>query len=87
MRPRLRVPMWVAVTAVAATYALRSILRGWDFRPDIPADAVVLGILVALVLLRLAVARSVDSEGADEERQPEAADGDAGDDSGASATG
>lgn len=40
-------PIWVAVALVAAAYLARTLLlRGGDFRPDLPADAIVLFVLV-----------------------------------------
>jgi hypothetical protein len=52
LRPRLKMPMWAAVAVVAAAYVLRSFLRGWDFRADMPIDAVLGAALVVLLLLR-----------------------------------
>jgi hypothetical protein len=51
-RPRFRLPVWAAVAIVAAAYVLRSVvLRGGDFRPDLPADAVVAVVLVVALPL------------------------------------
>lgn len=41
-RPRIRIPLSLAVGIVAAVYAVRSAMRGFDWRPDMPTDAVVL---------------------------------------------
>jgi hypothetical protein len=55
-------PVWAAVAAVAAAYALRSIIRGGDFRPDLPIDAILLAILAVLIAARWAVGRSPSDE-------------------------
>lgn len=64
-------PMWAAVAVVAAAYVLRSALRGWDFRPDMPIDAILAVMLVALLLLRGFAARSASSDEGDEKRPGE----------------
>ena len=51
-RPRVRMPAWAAVAVVAAAYLVRSAVRGWDFRPDLPLDAAIGGVLIGLVVLR-----------------------------------
>jgi len=43
-------PLWAAVALPAAAYLLRSVARGLNFSPDLPADAIVFGILGVLVL-------------------------------------
>jgi hypothetical protein len=55
-------PMWAAVAAVAAAYSLRSIVRGGDFRPDLPIDAILLAVLGVLVAARVLIARWTDEE-------------------------
>jgi hypothetical protein len=62
LRPRLRMPLWAAVAVVAAAYMVRSLLRGWDFRPDMPIDAVLGTTLVALLALRWGLARSASTD-------------------------
>jgi hypothetical protein len=71
-------PLWAAVAVVAAAYALRSLLRGWDFRPDLPLDAILGACFAALVVARITVGRERDTtdhpgdaadEGADVERR------------------
>ena len=52
-----RLPLWAAVGIVAAVYVVRSATRGFDFRPDLPGDAVVLG-LFAIVLGIVAYVRA-----------------------------
>jgi hypothetical protein len=52
-RPRFRLPLWAAFAIVAAIYVVRSALRGFDFRPDLPTDAIV---LVAFLIVVAAVA-------------------------------
>jgi len=55
-RPRLRLPVRAAIAIVALAYVLRSVvLRGGDFSPDVPGDAVVFTALaVGLVLVAIA---------------------------------
>jgi hypothetical protein len=48
---------------VAAAYLVRSGIRGWDFRPDLPIDAVLVAALVALIALRAMIARSLATHG------------------------
>lgn len=57
MHPRIRMPLWAAVALPAAAYVLRSVSRGFDFRPDLPADPIVFGALCLIVLL-VAITRS-----------------------------
>lgn len=47
-RPRFRMPIWMAAAAVLGAYVIRSAMRGWDMRPDMPMDAVVLGLAVVV---------------------------------------
>lgn len=56
LRPRIRVPWQVLAAFAAALYALRSAMRGWDFRPD-TLDALVFGGLAVLLLARPLLAR------------------------------
>lgn len=49
LRPDIRIPIWAAAGVPAAAYVLRSMLRGWDFRPDLPQDALVTVLLIALI--------------------------------------
>ncbi len=51
-------PMWAAAAVVAVAYLARTALRGWDFRLDLPLDLVMAGALVALIALRVALARA-----------------------------
>jgi hypothetical protein len=44
-------PLWVAVAIVAAAYVGRSAIRGWDFHPDLPADAIVLALFLVIIAL------------------------------------
>jgi hypothetical protein len=57
LRPRLRIPLWTAAAIVAAVYAVRAIVRGGDFRPDLPTDAILIVVFAALVLMRVLAAR------------------------------
>lgn len=57
LRPKVRIPMWAAVAVVAVAYVIRSALRGFDFRPDLPLDALLGVALLGLVGLRLYLSR------------------------------
>lgn len=48
-RPRFRLPIWAAFAILAAIYVGRSALRGFDFRPDMPVDIVVVVAFLVLV--------------------------------------
>jgi len=50
-RPRFRLPLWAALAITAAAYLVRSLMRGYDFRPDMPADAFALAALAVVVAL------------------------------------
>ena len=50
-RPRFRLPLWAAIAIPVAGYVVRSVARGFDFTPDLPVDAVVLALLLAVVAL------------------------------------
>ena len=59
LHPDIRIPTWVAVAVVAAAYVVRAVfVRGGDFRPDLPIDAIVLAVLVVLLILRWALTRA-----------------------------
>ncbi|MDO9556806.1 MAG: hypothetical protein Q7J82_04415 [Coriobacteriia bacterium] len=61
LRPSLKMPLWAAVALPAAVYAFRGVLRGMDFAPDLPGDAVALGLwLIALILATLTRSASSD---------------------------
>jgi hypothetical protein len=58
LRPRMRIAWWAAVLATAAAYAFRALfVLGGDFRPQMPADALIGGALVVLLVGRAFVAR------------------------------
>ena len=72
-------PLSAALLIAAAGYLLRGIARGFDFSPDLPLDAVVLAMLVAVIGMvawsraETAEDRSTDDpsgEDEDEENQP-----------------
>ena len=71
-RPRFRMPLWVAVAIVALVYLGRSVARGFDFRPDLPVDAIVGGLFVLVVgivaYLRRLDARDDHGSGSGDER-------------------
>ena len=49
LHPNIRMPLWAAVAIPAAAYLVRSVARGLDFKPDLPSDAVVFGLLAVLI--------------------------------------
>jgi hypothetical protein len=50
-RTGFRLPLWTALVVVAAAFVVRASLRGFDFRPDLPSDALVLLLLIVVVAL------------------------------------
>jgi hypothetical protein len=46
---------------LAAAYVVRSVMRGFDFRPDLPLDAVAIA-LIALVLGLVAYSRATQED-------------------------
>lgn len=48
-RFNLRIPSWAVLTLAALGYALRSIIRGLDFSPDLPLDAII-AVMLAIAL-------------------------------------
>ena len=65
-------PLWVAVVLPLGAYVIRSAIRGFDFRPDVPIDLVVLVmylfVLGAAYVSRRAAAREADEGPAREEQ-------------------
>lgn len=60
LRPRLKLPLWSVLGLALGTYALRSIvLRGGDFTPDMPSDAIA-GVALVVVVGVVAWARRRD---------------------------
>ena len=71
LRPAVKLPLWAAITIVIAAYLARSALRGFDFTPDMPLDA----IIAAAVIFMVAVRRwSAGGTPADESRDDDADD-------------
>jgi predicted nucleotidyltransferase len=70
-RTGIRLPLWVAVVAPACAYVYRSFARGWDFRPDMPLDVVVLVVYSAALIAVLAARRDSVTEHADEDSPAE----------------
>jgi hypothetical protein len=66
IRPSIRLPLWAAVALPAAAYVARSIIRGGDFTPDLPGDAIVYGLL-ALVVVAVGLARARAANDVDDE--------------------
>jgi hypothetical protein len=62
--PRLRIPLWAAVAIPAAAYTIRSIVRG-SLALDLPEDAVVAVVLVALLSLAALRRRTSHERGDD----------------------
>jgi predicted nucleotidyltransferase len=78
LHARIRMPLSLAVALPAGAYLARSIARGFDFKPDMPIDLVVL-VMYVLVLSaayasRRAAAkeaeREADEQDHDEGREP-----------------
>lgn len=72
-RPRIRIPLWSAVGIVAAAYVVRSVIRGFDFRPDLPVDLVVLALLAIVVGIVAFMRAQTDDEPAEPGDDPRAA--------------
>lgn len=67
LRPRIRIPLWAAAAVPAAAYLFRSIVvRGGDFRPDLPVDAIIAAMLVVGIAIT-AWYRSGSAKAADEQ--------------------
>jgi len=47
--PNVKLPIWVALVIPGAAYVYRSVQRGFDFRPDLPLDALVLAMFIVLL--------------------------------------
>ena len=58
-RPGFRLPLWSATAVVGLAYLARSFVRG-SMRPDLPADAIVLGMLLAVIAI-VALVRAEDT--------------------------
>jgi hypothetical protein len=67
IRPQTAVPIpWgAAATFAAVMYVVRSLMRGWDFRPDV-LDLVVFGALALLLVSRALVKRQPTDEERDD---------------------
>ena len=67
LRPRIRIAWWAAVGATGAAYVFRAlVVLGGDFRPQVPADVIVGGVLIALLMVRMSVARWATRDDKDE---------------------
>jgi hypothetical protein len=64
----MRIPMWAAITIVVAAYLARSALRGFDFTPDLPLDAIIAVAVVFLLLLRRWATRAASTDESEEDR-------------------
>ena len=59
--------MWAALAACGAAYVIRAALHGFDFRPELPLDAVI-AVMLAAVLLAVGYLRADDARRDAEER-------------------
>jgi hypothetical protein len=71
-RPRIRIPFSLAVAIVAAAYVVRSAMRGFDFTPDMPIDAIAAALFL-LVLGMVAYMRHQARSGEDADGGDDAA--------------
>lgn len=67
-------PIWAAFAIVGVAYVARSVMRGFDFRPDMPMDAILLVLLVVAVGL-VAWVRTDDARRDAEENHHDEDDG------------
>lgn len=68
IRPNIKLPLWVALALPAAAYVVRSLMRGGDFTPDLPGDAIAYGLLIVVVVaVGLARARANAPDDGDDE--------------------
>jgi hypothetical protein len=58
--------LWAAFAIVAVAYVGRSAMRGFDFRLDLPIDAVVLALFLLVVVLVAMIRASEDAPDDDE---------------------
>ena len=72
-RPHFRLPIWATFAIVGAAYVGRSAMRGWDFRLDLPADAVVIAMFVVVVAI-VAYIRGIAAEEHSEDAQIDSGD-------------
>lgn len=63
-RPRFHIRLTTAVAIVLLVYVVRSAIRRFDFRPDLPQDVIVL-VAFVVVVLAVAVARRMGHTEAD----------------------
>ena len=73
-----RLPLWAGVAIVALIYLGRSAVRGFDFRPDLPGDAVVLVLFVAVLAMVAYVRRAYGDDASDDRDEGTGPDGSGG---------
>ena len=59
-------PLWLAVALPVGAYVVRSLMRGFDFRPDMPIDALVLALYLVVLSAAYFSRRAAAKEGQDE---------------------
>lgn len=66
-------PLWLAVVLPVAAYVVRSAIRGFDFKPDMPVDAIVLAlyafVLAVAYFSRRAAAKEAEHDADAEEHE------------------
>lgn len=70
----MKIPLTAAVGIPAAAYVLRAMLRGGDFSPDLPADAILGAALVVFVAAAWWLRRSSPPDGASNDPPDDAYD-------------
>jgi len=63
-------PLWGACAIALVAYAIRSVSRGFDFRPDLPSDLLVLVLFLAVLAVVGVVRRHATAD------EPEPSDAD-----------
>ena len=64
-RLSFRLPLGAAAAIVAVIYVIRSAMRGLDFRPDLPTDALVLALFLVVLGIVAFIRRAYGQSDAD----------------------